>query len=110
MTEQFYVNLNELGARAKRNAVSKGFYDKPCEFGTRVALMHSELSEALEADRKDLNDKHLPHRNAIEVELADCIIRILDCSEHMGLDIHGAVLEKMAFNEGREIMHGDKKY
>ena len=40
--------------------------------------MHSELSEALEADRKGLMDSHLPHRDGREVEFADLIIRVLD--------------------------------
>ena len=44
----------------------------------KLALIHSEISEALEADRKDLMDDHLPHRKGIEVELADAMIRILD--------------------------------
>jgi hypothetical protein len=46
--------------------------------GTMFALMHSELSEALEGIRKDLMDDHLPHRKTEEVELADFVIRALD--------------------------------
>ncbi len=43
-----------------------------------ISLMHSELSEALEAVRKDLNDDHLTNRKGVEVEFADTIIRIMD--------------------------------
>jgi len=46
--------------------------------GELYALMHSELSEALEGMRKDKMDDHLPHRKAVEVELADFMIRALD--------------------------------
>jgi hypothetical protein len=63
--------------------------------------MHSELSEALEAFRKDLTDDKLPHRSGIEVEFADCIIRILDTAAALGLDVAGAVIEKNRFNAQR---------
>ncbi len=69
--------------------------------GEVIALMHSELSEALEAFRKDLRDDKLPHRNGIEVEFADCIIRILDTSAALGLDVAGALIEKNRFNAQR---------
>lgn len=67
-----------------------------------IALIHSELSEALEGVRKNLPDDKLPHRSMEEVEMADAIIRILDyCGGH-GLDIEGAYREKMAYNATRE--------
>lgn len=70
-------------------------------FGEVVALMHSELSEALEADRKGLMDEKLPHRPGVEVEFADCIIRILDTAAALGLDVAGALIEKNRFNAQR---------
>ena len=71
-------------------------------FGEVIALMHSELSEALEAYRKDKLDDHLPDRLGVEVELADCIIRILDTAEYLGLDIGDAILAKNRYNEQRQ--------
>lgn len=70
--------------------------------GELLALIHSEISEALEGERKNLMDDKLPHRKMAEVELADAIIRILDYSAGFGYDLQGAFEEKMAFNARRE--------
>jgi NTP pyrophosphatase (non-canonical NTP hydrolase) len=70
--------------------------------GEAIALMHSELSEALEAHRKDLNDDKITDRKGLEVELADCVIRILDFAGGFDLDIAGAVVDKLAYNAKRE--------
>lgn len=69
--------------------------------GTKIALMHSELSEALEGVRKGLSDSHLTHRSAEEVELADAVIRIFDYAGARKLDIVSAMLEKLAYNQQR---------
>lgn len=70
-------------------------------FGELIALAHSELSEALEGHRKNLQDDKIPHRKMVEVELADCLIRIFDMAGGLGMDIQGAYVEKMAFNAAR---------
>lgn len=97
--------LQSLVAATAREA---GWYNDPVtgepikrNFGEVVALMHSELSEALEADRKGLMDDKLPHRDGREVEFADCVIRIMDTAESLGFDLAGAILEKNAFNRQR---------
>jgi NTP pyrophosphatase (non-canonical NTP hydrolase) len=69
--------------------------------GELIALMHSELSEALEGMRKDLMDDKLTHRKMEEVELADCLIRIFDYAGAFGLDLQGAYEDKMSFNRHR---------
>jgi len=93
---------------ARTTALDAGWYNDPQtglpierNFGEVVALMHSELSEALEADRKGLMDDKLPHRDGREVEFADCIIRILDTAGALGLDVAGAMIEKNRFNRER---------
>lgn len=83
----------------------------------KLALIHSEISEALEGHRKSLNDDHLPHRPMVEVELADAIIRIFDLAAYLKLDLGGAFVEKMAYNAKRadhtneaRLAPGGKKY
>ena len=52
----------------------------------KLVLIHSEISEAMEAARKNLKDDKLPHRRGVEVELADAVIRILDLAGALQLD------------------------
>lgn len=74
-----------------------------------LALIHSEISEALEADRKDLMDDKLPHRKGLEVELADTMIRIFDMAGGLGIDLGGALTDKLEYNTSRAYKHG-KQY
>lgn len=69
--------------------------------GTKLALVHTEISEALEGLRKDQMDDKLPHRKMFEVELADAAIRIFDLAGGLKLDIAGAIVEKMEYNARR---------
>ena len=70
--------------------------------GEKLMLCVSELAEAMEGHRKNLPDDKLPHRSMLEVELADAVIRILDLAGGLGLDLPGALVEKLAYNRSRE--------
>ena len=70
--------------------------------GELLCLIHSEISEAMEGERKNLMDDKLPHRRMAEVELADALIRIFDYAAAPGSDLQGAYEEKMRYNATRE--------
>lgn len=67
----------------------------------KLMLIVSELAEAMEGHRKNLNDDKLPHRSMVEVELADALIRIFDLAGAKGYDVAGAIVEKLAYNAKR---------
>lgn len=75
--------------------------DDPQTIPTCLCLVHSEISEAMEGARKNRMDDHLPHRKALEVELADAMIRILDLAGAYQLDLGGALVEKLVYNTQR---------
>lgn len=75
--------------------------DDPQTIPTCLCLVHSEVSEAMEGARKNRMDDHLPHRKALEVELADAMIRILDLAGAYQLDLGGALVEKLVYNTQR---------
>lgn len=111
--EQAYNFLNSWEQMAERihvTAREKGWWDKERNNGEIIALIHSELSEGLEALRKDLQDDHLPEYLGIEVELADAVIRIMDFAKARGYRLPEAILMKMKYNEGREHKHGGKHF
>ena len=69
--------------------------------GEMIALIHSEVSEAMEGERKGLMDDHLPNRPMAEVEMADAVIRIMDYCGRWGYDIGGAIVDKIEYNRNR---------
>lgn len=103
-----FAGLNCAMMLSHRTATEAGWYTDPVtgetierNIGEVIALMHSELSEALEAVRNNAKDDKLPWRDGLEVEFADCLIRIFDTAEALGLDLGRAVIEKNRYNQQR---------
>ncbi|MHA1437904.1 MAG: hypothetical protein ACTSPD_10035 [Promethearchaeota archaeon] len=93
--------FKQLQKEAHQTAKEKGFWDSNRNDGEMIALMHSELSEALE---------ELRHNNLSSTgeELADCIIRIMDFCEGRKINLENILLKKMKYNKTRPYKHGKK--
>lgn len=108
------MNIKELVQESHQMAVEKGWWQNPRTPGECIALMHSELSEALEEIRKPqcaINQNwYQPDGKpeGVGAELADTVIRIADFCGHHGIDLESIIIEKMEYNRKRPFRHGGK--
>lgn len=113
----FYVgDLNSWVDICHGMALSKGWHDMDLperSFGDIIALIHSELSEALEEYRAGHDPQEIYGQvdgkpEGIPIELADVLIRIFDYCGKAGIDLQEAVNLKVKYNETRSHRHGNK--
>lgn len=106
-------SIRDLMKQVHAMAVEKGFWEAPRNVGEMIALVHSELSEALEEHRNDRVPLYYEESSdsgmkpcGFAVELADALIRLLDIAAGLDLDLDSAIERKMAYNAGRAHKHG----
>lgn len=136
------MDFRAMQKAVHENSVKHGFWNAPwplltgsahakdtihAQVPTKLALIHSEVSEALECYRdgemvegyenvnvwEDCGGEQIPvivdsKPVGLPSELADVVIRVMDLAEALGIDLEGAIESKHEYNLTRPYKHGGK--
>ena len=114
MAKEIFLSNRKVGwwSEEDLNSLTRPYYDEGKQvikyskqgsqlIATKLCLVHSEVSEALEGMRKGSMDEHLKDEEMFGVELADVLIRVLDLAGACHIDIGSLVAKKYAYNQQR---------
>lgn len=103
------MKISDLQKESYDRAKRKGFYDPTPSIESRLCLIHSEISEALEDYRDNKMETVISSKlkpEGFPSELADIVIRVCDLAEHLGIDLEKEIRLKSNYNETRPKGHG----
>lgn len=108
------MDIKEIADESYATAVEKGHFDETSDIIQQLALVHCEVSEAVEYCRLPNLPYQLSYKDekgklhGVPTELADIILRTLHIAQHWGINLEDAIKAKMAYNKTRPYKHGKK--